>query len=102
MTKVSQRNSAGGDVCPVTKPLLFLRATKNASPSSGLGNSEGTIRPSPTSEKAFHRGASCWGCGGTRRLTRLFMKPQDRGGTQAVQSLWCGRSGRHWESSWGG
>lgn len=95
VTKVSRRNSAAGDVCPVTKPLLFLGATNNASPSSGLGNSEGTSRPSPTSGKAFHEAASCWGAGrGVRRLTRLFMKRRTaEAHTQAEKSLWCGSSG---------
>lgn len=66
-------------VCPVTKPLLFLKATKNASPSSGLANSKGTIRPLPTSGKAF-QGKHPVGVGGGWRLPRLLMKPPGCGG----------------------
>lgn len=48
-------------VCPVKKPFLFLEATKNPSPSSHLGNLEGTIGLFPSSEDVLYRDESCWG-----------------------------------------
>lgn len=55
--KSAKGTSLKGIVCPVKKLLLFPKATQNSSPSSRLGNSEGT----PASGKAFYREASGWG-----------------------------------------